>query len=88
MSNHDGSYILNEVLLLLERYDFFKSLTQKEITDFVKEVIKIGDYHDCNNGEIFNDIGKRVKYCYYCGEFAEEFDDDGLCKKCTRKSSD
>lgn len=38
MSNHNGSYMLNEVLLL-EEYDFFNSLTQKEIIDFTNSIV-------------------------------------------------
>lgn len=82
MSNHSGSYMLNEVLLLLEKYHFFNSLTQKEIIDFINEIETIGNCYDCNSGEIFNEIGKRMKYCYCCGTFSAELDDNGVCKEC------
>lgn len=83
MSNHDGGYMLNEVLLLLEKYGFFNTLRQQEIVDFAKDIVTIGNDHDCNDGEIFNKIGRRMKYCYCCRKFSEEFDDDGVCKDCT-----
>lgn len=83
MSNHDGSCMLNEVLLVLEKYNFFSKLTQEELTNFVHDVVYISNCHDCNSGEIFDDVGKRIKYCYCCKKFAKEFDDDsGMCKEC------
>ena len=82
MSNHDSSYMLNEVLLLLEKYGFFKDLEQKEITNFANDIAKIGCCHDCNDSEIFDEIGKRIKYCYCCGKFSEELDESRVCKKC------
>ena len=82
MSNHDGSYMLNEVLLLLEKRGFFNGLTQEEIKSFVHDIVYIGNCHDCNDGEIFDEIGKRLKYCYCCEKFTEELNDRGLCKEC------
>ena len=87
MSNHGASYMLNSVLLLLEKYNFFNNLAQEKIIEFANDIVKIGNYHDCNNGEIFHEIGKRLKYCYYCENFAEEFDESeyGTCKACAQE---
>lgn len=82
MSNHTGSYMLNEVLLLLEEYDFFSNLTQEEILKFAHEIVTIGCRYDCNNGEIFDEIGKRLNYCYACAELATNLDEYGVCKEC------
>lgn len=82
MSNHSGSYMLNEVLFLLEEYGFFDRLTQEEMVTFSNSIAKIGCKHDCSDGEIFSDIGKRIKYCYCCHKFSEELDEDGICKEC------
>jgi hypothetical protein len=82
MSNHDGSYMLNKVLLLLEKYSFFDCLSQDKISEFVNDIVEIGGEHDCNDGEIFNKIGKRLKYCYYCKNFSTEIDDSSLCQEC------
>lgn len=81
MSNHSGSYILNNVLLLLETYGFFEQLDQQKTEDFIDEILQIGHYNDCNNGEILEGIGERVGFCYCCQEMAEEFVGD-ICKNC------
>jgi hypothetical protein len=49
---------------------------------FSNSIAKIGCKHDCNDGEIFSDIGKRMKYCYCCHKFSEKIDEDGICKEC------
>ena len=83
MSNHDGSYMLNDILILLEEYKFFTTLTKKEISKFCQKVKSIGGEHDCNNGEIFDGIGERLKICYWCFNSAEEMV-DGICKECKK----
>jgi hypothetical protein len=86
MSNHEGGHMLNKVLILLEKYGFFDNLTQEKIESFANAIDSIGNGYDCNAGEIFDEIGKRIKYCYYCRKFSEEINDDGICKKCTQRS--
>jgi len=81
MSNHSGGYMLNDVLLLLEEYEFFKHLNKTKLLEFIKKIISIGSDEDCNNGEILDEIGPKLGICYCCLEPAEEFEDD-LCKKC------
>ena len=81
MSNHNGSYMLNEVLELLEEKHFFEKLTVEEKHDFILQIIKIGDENDCNPGEILEDIGERLGICYYCLEISDSFE-NGLCPSC------
>ncbi|HPZ10511.1 MAG TPA: hypothetical protein PL110_20650 [Candidatus Eremiobacteraeota bacterium] len=81
MSNHDGSYMLNKVLLLLEKRGFFLGMKPAETKDFIKSILKIGNKHDCNDGEILEDIGESLGICYYCLEFSKDLD-DGLCSSC------
>lgn len=53
MSNHSGSYILNEVLNILDNeYDFFKGKEPREIADFFRKIDNIGNSYDTNTGEI------------------------------------
>jgi len=68
MSNHDGSYMLNEVLQYLEDdhttslgHAFrsmlalghaFRSMLAKDRAKFFNDILKIGRRHDCNDGEI------------------------------------
>lgn len=81
MSNHSGSCLLNNVLVLLEKYGFFEQLDQQKTEDFIDEILKIGRYEDCNNSEILEGIGARIGFCYCCQEMAGEFVGD-ICKNC------
>ena len=60
MSNHDGSYMLNEILKLLEEDGVFGKLGKEEAQEIVLKILKIGEHHDCNNGEILEDIGEKL----------------------------
>ena len=82
MSNHSGSYMLNEVLLLLEDHGFFETLNSNDMVKFIHKVVAIGYDYDCNNGEILDAIGERIGICYSCLEHAKEFK-DGVCLKCS-----
>lgn len=81
MSNHDGSYMLNEVLVVLEKYDFFKLLSKEKTLKFIEKIVDIGSGSDCNTGEILEEIGEKLNICYCCLKYAEEFS-NGLCSKC------
>ncbi len=81
MSNHDGSYMLSEVLTLLEERNFFSNMTRKEIKKFLNDIVKIGHNYDCNQGEILESIGESMGICYYCIKFSNDLD-DGLCPSC------
>lgn len=82
MSNHAGSYQLNDVLKLLHAYRFFDTLEKERILSFIKSIVEIGNAYDCNNGEILDEIGKELGICYYCINFADEIDEGGVCVKC------
>ena len=84
MSNHDGSYMLNEVLHLLDRAKVFEKLGKKDSQRLLLDLIKISDQHDCNPGEILEGIGEKLGICYCCRRTAEDLE-GGICGKC-RKS--
>ncbi len=77
MSNHDGSYMLNEVLQYLEDDQTtslghaFRSMLAKDRAKFFNDILKIGRGHDCNDGEIMSFIGRKYGFCYYCEENKE-----------------
>ena len=83
MSNHDGSYMLNEVLILLEKRGFFSCMKPSETKKFIKSILKIGNEYDCNDGEILEDIGESLGICYCCVEFTKDLD-DGVCSSCRK----
>ena len=82
MSNHDGSYMLNAVLCLLEKNGFFEGNSKKKNIKILDAVWEIGFEYDCNSGEVFEGIGQRMGYCYSCTSPAKKLI-DGLCAKCS-----
>ena len=66
MSNHSGSYMLNEVLKAADEYGLFGFLGKEKTASSVLEIIQIGYGYDCNPGEILENIGSRQCVCYYC----------------------
>jgi hypothetical protein len=84
MSNHSGSYLLNDVLKKLEKESFFQFLGKEKTYEFVHYILDASFEHDCNPGEILQDIGERIGICSYCANPADEFV-DGICKKCYEK---
>lgn len=50
MSNHEGSYLLNNVLLAAQKAGLFKTTSKKQKRAFLNEVIQIAFDYDCNPG--------------------------------------
>ena len=73
MSNHSGSYMLNEVLKKLDKKSVFALLGKEKTQALVQEIINISHAYDCNSGEILEDMAERVGVCSYCLESADEF---------------
>ena len=84
MSNHSGSYMLNEILKKLDEKSVFALLGKEETQALVQEIISISHAYDCNSGEILEDMAERVGVCSYCLESADEFN-DGVCQRCYKK---
>lgn len=84
MSNHAGSYLLNEVLILLDEQKVFDFFGQEKTLDFLEKIRKIGMYHDCNSGEILDKIGEKLQVCYSCWEYNDNFE-HGICLKCRER---
>ena len=66
MSNHDGSYLLNEVLRLLEERGLFTQLGPETTQQLVRDIVRLSSRYDCNRGEILEEIGERLGICYLC----------------------
>jgi hypothetical protein len=81
MSNHDGSYMLNSVLELLDEYEFFNTVGKEKTQSFISEVLKLSWDWDCNDGEILENIGEKLGICYLCKQYADKLE-DGICLKC------
>lgn len=81
MSNHSGSYMLNDVIKLLEREKVFETLGREKTQRLVSDIVKMSRNYDCNAGEILHGVGERLGLCYYCLNAATDLE-DGLCPDC------
>lgn len=77
MSNHVGSYMLNEVLQYLDNDQAtpmgqaFRTMSESDRVQFFCDMLGIGQNHDCNDGEIMSFIGYKYGFCYRCCETKE-----------------
>ena len=70
-------------LLLKDEYGFFDNMQQVTREEFIIKILELGCNYDCNDGEILDQLGKALQFCYYCGESTKDFDKDSdICKKC------
>lgn len=81
MSNHSGSYMLNEMLQEMIEIGIFEKLNKKDSRALLKTVLSTGDQYDCNPGEILEDIGEDFEICYCCLKFDLPLK-RGICQKC------
>ena len=81
MSNHLGSYMLNDVLKSALKLGIFEKLEKDTTRAFLKEIFIICVDYDCNHGEILEDIAEDFEICYCCLEYDKPLR-DGLCQKC------
>lgn len=81
MSNHSGSYMLNEVLQLLEKEAVFDFWGKAKTQEVALKIVQIGYDYGCGSGEILEEIGDRIGLCYCCCKRADKMH-DGLCKTC------
>lgn len=79
MSNHTGSYMINDILKTLEKISVFEILGREKSRSLVLDILEISTQYDCNPGEVLQDIGEKIGICYHCQSAAEEFHDD-ICK--------
>ncbi|MFM8330220.1 MAG: hypothetical protein ACKN9T_00865 [Candidatus Methylumidiphilus sp.] len=81
MSNHGGSYMLNDTLKILDQYSVYEFLGREKTLELVNAILKLSQEHDCNTGEILEDIGERLGICSSCLRPTDEFQ-DGVCQQC------
>ena len=53
-------------------FDIFKILGEEKTLKLLNEIRIIGFDNDCNNGEILDDIGTKLKVCYECYKYREK----------------
>ena len=80
MSNHSGSYMLNSMLIMLERESFFSEIGPEKTEEFFRHLYALSWDYDCNPGEILDGIGERLAICDACFALSEL--DHGRCASC------
>jgi hypothetical protein len=85
--DHEGSWILNQVLFLLKnKYHFFDNMNQKQRQMFLEDIFDIGYCYNCRNEEIMYDLGADLGYCFVCKKSAKKFDKNhNICRSCSEK---
>ena len=82
MSNHEGSYLLNQVISKLDERKVFEFLGPEKTHEFLQETVNLATLkYDCNSGEILEDHADRFNICYGCLKRSESLE-DGLCREC------
>ena len=81
MSNHSGSYMLNEILKTPELQSVFQDIGIDKTQSLILKILQISDNYDCNSGEILDEIGEQFGICYCCKQRANTFI-DGVCQSC------
>jgi hypothetical protein len=81
MSNHTGSYMLNDVIGVMAEAKVFELLGKEKSRKMVVEIVKMASNYDCNNGEILEGHTDHLQLCYYCLSTATNLS-DGICDKC------
>ena len=85
--DHEGSWMLNQVLFLLKyKYNFFDNMSQKQREMFINDIFDIGCCYDCKNEEIMYDLGQELGFCFVCKKSAKKFDKThNICIGCSEK---
>jgi hypothetical protein len=66
MSNHSGSYMLNEVIEILDRHQVFAGIEKTTTQTLIKEILLMAtNKYDCNQGEILEGYAQQFNLCYY-----------------------
>jgi hypothetical protein len=86
MSNHDGSYMLNEILHGLVEMGILNDMSgaqKKSIRDLLWGVCID---HDCNWGEIIDiEVAVLLETCACCGSGSKKISaDSGYCARCNQ----
>jgi len=82
VSNHSGSYMLNDVISILRKYKVFNSLSDIEKRKLTDEILDIGD--DTNSGEILEGHELFLGICGVCCKEDVPISQYGLCEECEK----
>lgn len=81
MSNHSGSYMLCEILTLMQEAGVWEKLPRPASQQLVIDIVKLAyDRYDCNAGEILEGH-EELGICYSCRKPVAALR-QGLCEEC------
>lgn len=66
MSNHSGSYMLNSLLVMLERESCFSKIGPARTAEFVSNILDLAFGYGGSSGEVLDGIGERLGIRYQC----------------------
>lgn len=82
MCNHIGSYILNDLLKVINDAGIFKGIGRKRTQELTLKILDVGRNYDCNLGEMLDGISQECGVCSFCSSISDDIDENGLCSKC------
>lgn len=83
MSNHEGGYLVSDVLDILDEYKVFELLGTPQSIVLIVQIMKHGSHeYDCNTGEMISEeLSDKLSFCYYCLDQQPGIE-EGLCETC------
>lgn len=83
MSNHQGSYLLNDVITMLKQENVFALLGTEKTISLLRNLVNLAQReYDCNSDEILEGHGEQLGICYNCLRKSDEIKENGLCSHC------
>ena len=83
MSNHQGSYMLNEVLQEIHQRGLLAQLPREEMQQLILRILTISTEYDCNKPEILEGLAIPFGLCRCCSRATEEFVGE-MCPACIK----
>jgi hypothetical protein len=82
MSNHSGSYMLNDIIRMLDDEQVLEMIGLQKTQQIIAKLVQIASRkYDCNAGEILEGHTDRLHLCYCCLTITTDLK-SGLCLSC------
>jgi hypothetical protein len=82
MSNHSGSYMLNDIIQLLNDEQVLNMIGLQKSQQVITKIVNIASReYDCNRGEILEGHTDYLNLCYCCLSITTDLQ-SGLCPNC------
>lgn len=87
MSNHSGSYLIQDVLAIIEELGFFENIEKQKISNLCKKIASMAmGHYDCNPSKTMGKMSQKYGICYHCWDVVSDnkknYDFHGFCSKC------